>query len=255
MVDLSPATFDARRTIIQADGLRKVYGEGDAAVEALRGVSLSVDEGEFVAIMGPSGSGKSTLLNLLGCLDKPTSGKYLLRGIEVNELDDVELARLRNEQIGFVFQQFNLLPRTSALENVLLPTRYNRKRPHGAYRERAIRLLEDVGLGGRILSHPNQLSGGMQQRVAIARALINDPDILFADEPTGNLDTKSGDEIMAIFKRLNEQGKTIILITHEQYIANQAKRTIHMRDGVIISDTPNHGDDNARDERVEEVQS
>jgi putative ABC transport system ATP-binding protein len=221
--------------VITVESLSKTYGTGASAVQALRDVSLSIKEGEFVAIMGASGSGKSTLMHLLGCLDQPTSGSYRLDGLVVEELDDDELAEIRNEKIGFVFQQFNLLPRTSALENVILPLTYGRTRKSDIY-ELARETLGAVGLEGRMEHRPNELSGGQQQRVAIARALINDPSIIMADEPTGALDTKSGDEIMGIFQDLNRKGKTVILITHERYIAEHAKRIIRLQDGRIVRD-------------------
>lgn len=224
-----------KKLIIDAQQLCKVYGFGETAVKALHSITLKVHNGEFVAIMGPSGSGKSTLLHLLGCLDKPTSGSYTLGDDIINNLDDDSLADIRNKKIGFVFQQFNLLPRTSALDNVTLPLAYGKSKKIDAYKQ-GLEALKAVGLEERLDHKPNELSGGQQQRVAIARALINNPSIVFADEPTGNLDTKSGEEIMAIFKRLNDEGKTIVLITHEKYIADQAKRTIHLQDGQIVSD-------------------
>jgi putative ABC transport system ATP-binding protein len=221
--------------LIEVKDLTKTYGVGASLVQALRGVSLSIERNEFVAIMGSSGSGKSTLMHLLGCLDKPTSGSYKLDGLVVEGLDDDELAEIRNEKIGFVFQQFNLLPRTSALENVILPLTYGRSRKRNIY-DLAEEALSIVGLSDRIDHRSNELSGGEQQRVAIARALINDPPIIMADEPTGALDTKSGDEIMGIFKDLNDKGRTIILITHEQYIGEQAKRIVRFQDGMIVGD-------------------
>jgi len=221
--------------LIRIESLTKTYGMGASSVQALREVSLNIGEGDFVAIMGPSGSGKSTLMHLLGCLDKPTSGSYRLDGLIVEELDDDELAEIRNEKIGFVFQQFNLLPRTTALENVVLPLTYGRTRKRNIY-ELARETLKAIGLEDRMEHRPNELSGGQQQRVAIARALINDPSIVMADEPTGALDTKSGDEIMEILQDLNGKGKTIILITHERYIAEYSKRIIRLQDGQIIGD-------------------
>jgi len=224
------------KTTIEIDNITKTYGAGATLVRALRDISLKVREGEFVAIMGPSGSGKSTLLHLLGALDQPTGGRYILDGITVNDMDDNSLAEIRNEKIGFVFQQFNLLPRTTALDNIILPLTYRRDGTKGSLKAKAEQALSAVGLEDRGHHKSNELSGGQQQRVAIARALINDPSIILADEPTGNLDTKSGDEIMAIFDGLNREGKTIVLITHERYIAEHTHRIIHLKDGEIESD-------------------
>ena len=223
-----------KETIVIQD-IVKTYQMGDSIVRALAGVNLTVEEGEFTAIMGPSGSGKSTLMNILGCLDRPTSGSYKLDGAEVATLGDDELAVTRNKKIGFVFQNFNLLSRMSALNNVALPMVYAGI-PHKDRLARAQRGLEMVGLGSRVHHKPNELSGGQRQRVAIARALVNEPSIILADEPTGNLDSKSGDEIMEIFCELNQQGKTVILVTHEPEIAAYTRRTVTFRDGLIVSD-------------------
>jgi putative ABC transport system ATP-binding protein len=223
--------------VIELEGLTKIYQMGKLEVPALRGVDLIVQAHEFVAVMGPSGSGKSTLMNIIGCLDKPTAGRYVLDGTEVSEMTDNELAEVRNRKVGFVFQTFNLLPRMTGLRNVELPLIYAGV---GAKerRERAMAAFKMVDLENRALHRPNELSGGQRQRVAIARALINNPSIIFADEPTGNLDSKTGDEIMAIFQRLNEQGATIMLVTHEPDIARHARRIISIRDGRITSDEP-----------------
>ena len=208
---------------------------GGEKLHALRGIDLTIRKGEYVAIMGPSGSGKSTLMNLIGCLDTPTSGKYWLAGRLVSELDDDELAAIRNKEIGFVFQTFNLLPRATALHNVELPMIYNGT-PSEERLARAKRALEAVDLGERMFHKPNELSGGQRQRVAVARALVNSPSIVLADEPTGNLDTKTGDEIMALFTRLHSDGNTIILVTHENDVARRADRIIHVRDGKVETD-------------------
>ena len=224
-------------TIILKD-VRKVYRMGDVEVHALRGIGLTISQGEFVAVMGASGSGKSTLMNIVGCLDYTSEGEYYLEGVHVNKLNKRQLADIRNQKIGFVFQGFNLLARTSALENVELPLLYDRRGRIKHPRQRAIEALEQVALGDRLHHEPSKLSGGQQQRVAIARALVNEPAIVLADEPTGNLDTKTSTEIMAIFQELNTQGITIILVTHEHDIAGYAKRVIELRDGMITRDEP-----------------
>ncbi len=222
--------------LIETSKLQKIYVLGDSEVRALDDVSVNINPGEFVAVMGPSGSGKSTFMNVIGCLDEPTSGNYLLDGIDVSKMDRDELAQIRNEKIGFVFQGFNLLSRTSALENVEVPMLYNNTPPKERG-DKARQALKALGLEGREHHHPNQLSGGQQQRVAIARALVNDAPLLLADEPTGNLDTKTGVEIMELFVRLNEEDKiTIVLVTHETNIAAFSKRTIKFLDGKVISD-------------------
>ncbi len=221
--------------LISTHNLIKIYQLGDFEIQALRGVDLSIDRGDFVAIMGPSGSGKSTLMHIIGCLDRPTKGSYFLEGKDISSLDRNSLAQIRNQKIGFVFQSFNLLHRTTALENVELPLLYNNSSPK-VIAEKAKKALSLVGLEGRENSYPNQLSGGQQQRVAIARALINNPAIILADEPTGNLDTRTSIEVMEMFQSLNESGITIVLITHENDIATYAKRNITFRDGKIVKD-------------------
>jgi len=219
--------------MIELDNITKIYKMGRTQVAALRGISCRIGQGEMVSIIGPSGSGKSTLMNIIGCLDKPTSGQYQLDGIEVNKVSDNKLAEIRNKKIGFVFQSFNLLSRTTALTNVGLPLIYGGS---GNRRQRALQALESVGLAHRAKHKPNELAGGEQQRVAIARALINNPSLILADEPTGNLDTQTSKEIMLLFKQLNQQGITIVLVTHEPYIAAYTQRTIKMRDGQIEAD-------------------
>jgi putative ABC transport system ATP-binding protein len=220
--------------MITLEGVTKVYRMGKVEVHALRGIDLHVDEGEFVAIIGASGSGKSTLMNILGCLDVPTGGRYVLQGIDVAQLDDNRLALVRNRLVGFVFQSFNLIPRMSAVHNVEMPLIYSGMR--GERRARALAALEAVGLGDRAQHQPSELSGGQQQRVAIARALITDPAILLADEPTGNLDTESSRDIMRLFVELNREGRTVILITHEPDIAAYAQRVVRLRDGLVVAD-------------------
>ena len=227
------------QAVIKLEDIHKTYASGEVEVKAVRGVTLEIFRGEFVALMGASGSGKSTMMNTLGCLDRPTKGKYLLDGIDVSSLNRDELADIRNQKIGFVFQGFNLLSRTSAVENVELPMLYTRSGlAGGSQRERALKALETVGLGPRADHTPNQLSGGQQQRVAIARALANEPALLLADEPTGNLDSQTSIEIMGVFQKLNEAGMTIVMVTHELDIARFCKRNIIMRDGLVVSDKP-----------------
>jgi len=222
--------------MILIDNLWKIYSNGNIQVEALKGINIHIEEGEFVAIMGPSGSGKSTLMNILGCLDKPTKGRFRLDNEKIEELDDIQLAAIRNKKIGFVFQSFNLLPRINAFKNVELPMIYANI-PSNLRQENALKALKKVGLEDRLHHKPNELSGGQKQRVAIARALVNNPAVILADEPTGNLDSKSSEEIMDIFKQLNDEGVTIIIVTHERDIAERAKRIITFKDGEIVEDT------------------
>ena len=226
--------------LIELREVRKIYQLGETTVAALNGVSLDVEQGDYVALMGPSGSGKSTLMNTLGCLDRPTGGSYKLDGLEVVSMSADERASLRNRKIGFVFQSFNLLNRTSALENVELPMMYTGSCTTQQRHARARALLERVGLSDRLDHHPGQLSGGQQQRVAIARALANEPSILMADEPTGNVDSRTSEEVMALFKELNQRdGLTVVLVTHDQEIGRHARRTVVMRDGLVVADTTN----------------
>lgn len=235
--------------VIQLAEVQKTYHTGEVDVRAVRGVSLTIQPGEFVAIMGASGSGKSTLMNIIGCLDRATEGHYLLDGVEVSQLNRDQLAEIRNEKIGFIFQGFNLLARTAAVENVELPMLYRQQSISSRERrERALKSLELVGLEQRAGHFPSQLSGGQQQRVAVARALVNQPALLLADEPTGNLDTQTSIEIMGVFQKLNEQGITIMMVTHELDIARYTKRTVVLRDGLIVSDTPVANRLNAEDE-------
>jgi putative ABC transport system ATP-binding protein len=239
----APASVAARpvrppgNLVIDIGGVTKLYKMGDEIIQALRGVAVQIHRNEYLAIMGPSGSGKSTLMNMLGCLDTPTAGRYEFNGKNVATMVDDELAEIRNREIGFVFQTFNLLPRSDALHNVELPLVYAGI-PQHERRERALQALQNVGLGDRIHHRPNELSGGQRQRVAIARALVNSPSIILADEPTGNLDSRTGEEIMALFERLYEQGNTIIVVTHEEDIARHARRIVRLRDGLIESDEP-----------------
>lgn len=220
--------------LIKLENIKKEFVNGELTTKVLHGISLDIEKGGFVSIMGPSGSGKSTLMHILGLLDKPSDGKYFLDGNDVTTIDDIELAKLRNEKIGFVFQSFNLLPKASVAENVVLPLIYSKNKED--QKARAEKVLGQVGLSHRTDYMPNQISGGEKQRVAIARALVNGPSVIFADEPTGNLDTKSGSQIMAILQKLNDEGNTIILVTHETHTAEHAKRIIYLRDGLLESD-------------------
>jgi len=237
--------------LIRTEHLTKTYIMGDIHVHALRGVNITIHEGEFIAIMGASGSGKTTFMNLLGCMDKPSSGEYYLDGIKVHNLQNDELTNIRNRKIGYVFQSFYLLPRTTALENVELPLLYRQKMSHHERQRLALKALETVSISDRAKHFPNQLSGGQQQRVAIARAIVNEPVFLLADEPTGNLDTRTSIEVMAVFQALHQEGKTIVLVTHEKDIAEYTDRFITFRDGRVISDIPNPRKRNA----VKDLQS
>jgi len=224
-----------KKNIIKIEKITKIYRIGNIEVKALRGIDLDIDQGEFVSVMGPSGSGKSTLMNLIGCLDTPTSGKYFLEDIDISKLNDNQLAIIRNQKVGFVFQTFNLLPRLNTFQNVQLPTIYYQGKINDK-NKKIHEYIKSVGLKNKEKNKPNELSGGERQRVAIARALINDPTIILADEPTGNLDSRTGEEIMAIFQELNKRGKTIILVTHEMDIAHHTERIIYLRDGLIIKE-------------------
>ena len=237
--------------IIEIVELMKIYGMGEVQVRALDEVSLTIRKGEFVAIMGPSGSGKSTLMNILGCLDRPTAGQYFLAGEDVSDLDKTQLAIIRNQRIGFIFQSYNLLPQTTALENVILPLLYNRngKESDAEQANKAMAALEAVGLADRMEHKPQELSGGQMQRVAVARALVNDPVLILADEPTGNLDTRSGEEIMTLMSQLHSQGSTIVMVTHDDDIAAYAERIIRLRDGQIETDEQNGTDSPRRNSK------
>jgi putative ABC transport system ATP-binding protein len=226
---------DSKKPVIRITNISKMYDLGEDKLQVLDNVSVTISRGELIAIVGPSGSGKSTLMHIMGLLDRQSSGKVELQGHNIEDLNEVELSKLRNQYVGFIFQQFNLLSRTSALENVLLPTLYSE--PLVDKTKRAIEILTDIGLGDRLKNYPNQLSGGQQQRVAIARALINDPAVIFADEPTGNLDSKSGKDVVEILKKLNREGRTIVIVTHDLELAKVANRTIKIFDGKIVSDT------------------
>jgi putative ABC transport system ATP-binding protein len=239
-LDTAPDAADAGEPVIELDGVGKVYRTGTIEFEALRNVSLVINPGEYVAVMGPSGSGKSTLMNILGCLDVATAGRYLLAGEDVSDMDEDQLADVRNRHIGFVFQQFNLLPSLTALRNVELPLAYGGV-PREERRRRGRLALERVGLGDRVGHRPNEMSGGQQQRVAVARALVSDPALVLADEPTGNLDSSATADVLHLFDELHSQGRTVVLITHEPDVAGHAKRVIHIRDGEVASDVPGGG--------------
>jgi putative ABC transport system ATP-binding protein len=236
---LTEAVYPMPGPLIEIEAVTKVYRMGSVEVQALKGIDLRVDEGEFVAIMGASGSGKTTLMNVIGCLDLPSEGRYLLEGVDVRQLNDNQLAAIRNRKIGFVFQSFNLIPRSTAIHNVEMPLIYAGMT--GGRRERAMAALDSVGLADRARHQPSELSGGQQQRVAIARALVTAPAILLADEPTGNLDSESSTEIMRLLQELNEEGRTIVLITHENEIAAFAKRVVRLKDGLVVADQPTAG--------------
>jgi putative ABC transport system ATP-binding protein len=238
VLDRFPGAADPEGTVIELVGARKTYRTGSIEFEALRGVDLAIGAGEYVAIMGPSGSGKSTLMNIVGCLDVLTAGEYRLAGEDVGELDEVELADVRNRRLGFVFQQFHLLPSLTAWRNVELPLVYGRV-PAAERKERAVAALERVGLGEKLDNRPGELSGGQQQRVAVARALVGEPALILADEPTGNLDSRSTEDVLALFDELHAQGRTIVLITHELEVAEHARRIVFVRDGLIQSDEVN----------------
>jgi putative ABC transport system ATP-binding protein len=235
--DVVEHTSASEPAVIDVRGVTKTYGAGDTAVHAVRGIDLLVQRGEYVAVMGASGSGKSTLMNVLGCLDVPTTGRYLLDGLDVAEMDEHALALVRNRRIGFVFQAFNLIPRTDALTNVEIPMAYA-KVPRRERRDRALAALDMVGMADRAHHNPNELSGGQQQRVAVARSLVMAPSLILADEPTGNLDSESTDEVLAVLDRLNADGRTIVVITHEDHVVRHARRRVEMRDGLVIVDEP-----------------